>query len=60
MTDAQAKSLAHELTMEYIKVNKSYLSDVRSNIPEMVEQIADVNNRFYNAIIRSKILDELY
>lgn len=60
MTDVQAKSLAHELTIEYIKINKSYLSDVRDNIPEMVDEIADVNERFYNAIIHNKVLDELY
>lgn len=60
MTDAQAKVLAHELTMEYIKVNKTYLDDVRDNIPKMVDKIADVNKRFYDAIIHHEVLDKLY
>lgn len=58
MTDAQAKVLAHELTMEYIKVNKTYLDDVRDNIPKMVDKIADVNKRFYDAIIHHEVLLE--
>lgn len=60
MIDAQAKALAHELTMEYIKVNKTYLDDVRDNIPKMVDKIADVNKRFYDAIIHHEVLDKLY
>lgn len=60
MSEAQAKQLAHELTIEYIKVNNGYLSDVRANIPKMVDEIADVNKRFYDAIINHKVLDKLY
>ena len=60
MSEAQAKSLAHELTIEYIRINKSYLSDVRDNIPKMVDMVADVNKRFYEAIIHHETLNKLY
>lgn len=60
MSSEQAKILAHELTMEYIKINTAYLSDVRDNIPEMVGMIADINKRFYDTIIQNKVLDDLY
>lgn len=45
MSSAQAKQLAHELTIEYIRANPRYLQDVRDNIPKMVDMIADVNKR---------------
>ena len=54
------KQKAHELTIEYIRNNKGYLSDVRDNIPKMVDMVADVNKRFYDAIIQNKVLDNLY
>lgn len=60
MNDTQIKQLAHELTIEYVKINPAYLSDVRSNIPEIVDMIADVNKRFYEAIKDNKIFNELY
>lgn len=60
MGEAQAKQLAHELTIEYIKANPTYLQDVRNNIPKMVDMIADINKNFYEAIIHHKILEELY
>ena len=60
MSTEQAKKLAHELTIEYIKINNGYLSDVRGNIPKMVDDIADVNKRFYDAIINHEVLDKLY
>lgn len=60
MSDTQAKQLAHELTIEYIRTNRGYLSDVRDNIPDMVDKIADINKRFYDAIIHHEVLDKLY
>lgn len=60
MSESQAKILAHELTIEYIKINSAYLSDVRDNIPKMVDMIADINKRFYDAILHHDILDKLY
>lgn len=60
MNETQAKQLAHELTIEYIRTNREYLSDVRSNIPNMVDEIAYVNKRFYDAIINHELLDKLY
>jgi len=60
MSTEQAKMLAHELTIEYIRINKAYLSDVRDNIPQMVDMVADVNKRFYDAILNHEVLDILY
>jgi hypothetical protein len=33
MSSEQAKRLAHELTIEYLRANSGYLKDVRENIP---------------------------
>lgn len=60
MTQVQAKQLAHELTIEYLRANPAYLKDVRDNIPEMVDKIADINKRFYENIIHHEVLDKLY
>lgn len=60
MTDAQIKTLAHELTIEYIRTNRNYLSDVENNIPQMVDQIANVNKKFYDAIRNNSTFKNLY
>ena len=60
MSSEQAKRLAYELTIEYLRVNPEYLKDVRENIPKMVDQIADLNKRFYAAIIHNDTLSNLY
>lgn len=60
MTKAQAQQLAHELTIEYIKANSCYLQDAKNNIPKIVNNIADINKRFYDAIIHHEVLDGLY
>lgn len=60
MSSAQAKQLAHELTIEYIRANPGYLQDVRGNIPKIVDMVADVNKRFYDAIIHHEVLTTLY
>lgn len=60
MTKAQAQQLAHELTIEYIKANPCYLQDAKNNIPKIVDNIADINKRFYDAIIHHEVLDSLY
>jgi len=60
MTNVQAKELAHELAIEYIRINTTNLSDVRDNIPKMVDQFADINKRFYDAIVNHEVLDKLY
>lgn len=60
MSSTQAKQLAHELTIEYIRANPSCLKDVRDNIPKMVDMVADVNKRFYDAIIHHEVLTTLY
>ena len=60
MSSAQAKQLAHELTIEFLRANPTYLKDVLDNIPKMVDKIADINKRFYDSIIHNKTLDGLY
>lgn len=60
MSNEQAKLLAHELTIEYIK-NKNVLSDqLLDNIPKMVDSFADINQRFYDAIRSNDTLCMLY
>lgn len=61
MSIEQAKILAHELTIKYIEINRYVLTDPSSsNIPKMVEEFADINKRFYDAIIQNKTLANLY
>lgn len=60
MSKQNAVMLAHELTMEYIK-RRTVLNDPAiDNIPEIVESVADINKRFYDAIVHNEILGELY
>lgn len=60
MSENQAKVLAHELTLEYIR-NTNILKDLNTdNIPQMVDKFADINQKFYDAIKFHKILDQLY
>lgn len=60
MSNEQAKLLAHELTIEYIR-NKNVLSDpLLDNIPKMVDSFADINQRFYDAIRSNDTLCMLY
>lgn len=56
----QAKRLAHELTIEYIRANPAYLKDVRDNIPKIVDKIAEINKLFYDSIIHHEVLSTLY
>lgn len=60
MSENQAKLLAHELTIEYIKAHPGYLSNSKENIPGLVDKIADINKRFYDAIIKNQTLSRLY
>ena len=60
MTVQNAKALAHELTMEYIKKSSILCDSAISNIPKMVETVADVNKSFYDAIKNNETLSELY
>lgn len=60
MTEQNAKSLAHEMTLEYVK-NLHILSEPTIDyIPKMVEKFANINKMFYDAIIRNETLDKLY
>ncbi len=61
MSTEQAKLLAHELTMKYIEINRNVLNDpALSNISKMIDEFADINKRFYEAILHHEVLDELY
>ena len=60
MTVQNAKALAHELTIEYMKKHPNYLVDMRDNIPKIVDDFADINKRFYDALIHNETLDKLY
>ena len=60
MNESHAKTLAHELTIDYIRANRICLIDTKDKIPNMVDNIANVNYRFYEAIINNKTLHKLY
>lgn len=61
MNEQQAKILAHKLTIKYIEINKYVLTDpATSKIPKMVEEFADINKGFYEAIMKNKTLSNLY
>lgn len=61
MSTSQAKNLAHELTIKYIEINRNVLNDPSlSNIPKMVDEFADINKQFYDAIIQNETLSNLY
>lgn len=60
MNDTQRKQLAHELAIEFIRANPNYLRDVKDNIPKMVDDFAEINKRFYDAMKNHEILDDLY
>lgn len=60
MSKQNAVMLAHELTMEYIKKLPILDDPAIDNIPKMVESVADINKRFYDAIVHNEVLGELY
>ena len=61
MTASQAKVLAHELTIKYIEINRNVLNDPSlSNVPKMVDEFANINKRFYDAIMQNETLSSLY
>lgn len=60
MTKHNAQVLAHELTIEYLRVRTALISDVDEKIPDMVDRVADINRKFYDAIIHNKKFDGLY
>ena len=60
MSGNQAKELAHELTLEYIRNTNIFKDLDTNNIPQMVDKFADINQKFYDAIKFHKILDQLY
>ena len=60
VTLAQRQALAHELTMEYLKVNKELLAGKLDDIPKMVDMVAEINRRFYDSLIHNEKFTGLY
>lgn len=60
MSPEKAKELAHELTIEYLRANPEYLRHSRNEAQRMVDQIADVNKKFYDSLIKNETLSNLY
>lgn len=60
MNENNAKELAHELAMEYVREKNMLSNPLLDNIPNVVEKFADINKRFYDAIISNDILKDLY
>lgn len=60
MTLIQAQSLAHELTIEYVRKHSEILLSDKENIPNIVNTIADINRKFYDNIIHNEKFDGLY
>lgn len=60
MTLAQAQQMAHELTMLHLQQHPNILDDVLENIPKTVDIVADINKRYFDALIQNNKFDELY
>lgn len=60
MSEQQAKILAHELTIKYVKNVKVLTDPLLENIPKMVDAFADINKKFYDAIMQNRTLSNLY
>lgn len=58
MKEEQAKILAHELTIEYIKAG-SILLKPKESVSEIVDDFAYIYTKFYEAIIDNEILKKL-
>lgn len=57
MNPEKAKTLAHELTMEYVRRHPDIMTHEFNAI---VEEIADINQKFFDSIIKNKTLNNLY
>lgn len=60
MTKAQAQSMAHELTLEYIRIHTDILSCNVEEIVAAVDKIAEVNVAFYEALSKNGKFDKAY
>ena len=60
MNEIDAKKLAHELAMEYVREKKMLSNPILDSIPNMVDKFADINKSFYDAIINNNTLQDLY
>lgn len=60
MSAENARRLAHELTMEYIRNHPNLFSGMIDDIPEITNRIADINRKFYDSIIHNDKFNGLY
>lgn len=57
MQKSEAKQLAHELAIEYTRINPSYFKGRQpDSIPDIVNDFAEAYKRFYEAIINNETL----
>ncbi|MCI9314434.1 MAG: hypothetical protein HFI57_05520 [Lachnospiraceae bacterium] len=60
MNESTAKELAHELAMEYVREKNMLSNPLLDNIPNVVDKFAEINKRFYDAVMDNEILKDLY
>lgn len=60
MSSEQAKALAHELTMEYVRQHRDIMSNDANHIRNIVDDIAFINKNFYDEIIKNDTFNQLY
>lgn len=60
MTLVQAQQMAHELTMLYLQQHPNVLDNTLDNIPKTVDVVADINRKYFDAIIHNPKFDGLY
>lgn len=60
MNESTAKELAHKLAMEYVREKNMLSNPLLDNIPNVVDKFAEINKRFYDAVIDNEVLRDLY
>lgn len=60
MNPEKAKMLAHEFTMSYINANSDKMLSESKSIPEIVNNIANINQEFYDEITKKRRFDDLF
>lgn len=59
MDEDKAKLLAHELSIAYIRADAKLLKP-KESIQDIVDDFADINRRFYDAVMNNDMLKKLY
>lgn len=55
MKNEEAKKLAHELTMEYIKHNNTIWQDTVDNLDKITSHYENAYKKFYELIVKTDI-----